>query len=633
MLYLARARRRVARIAALEPIVERESDEELKRRSLALRYRARTGEKPARLAVEAFALIREAARRAPTLGLRHFDEQLIGGLALCEKGLAEMQTGEGKTLTASLPLYLFSLYGRGAHLATANDYLARRDAEWIGPAFKLLGLSIGVVNSNTPPDERRRAYACDITYGPAKEFGFDFLRDRLTLRRKAEEGGVVDRLLGNAAAADAVKPLQREPYFMLVDEADSVLIDDAGTPLIIATDAGPAPAVDAARYRWAGAAAERLTEKEHYLFFPRERRMELTALGRQVVRALPQSRELADVGWRTLYEDIERAVLVARLYKRERQYVVRDGQAHIVDESTGRIADGRKWRQGIHQAVEAQEGLEITRDGGQAARITVQDFFLRYRRLCGMTGTVAGAATEFRRIYKLRMVVIPTHKPTIRYALPTRVFGTAEAKWEAVVDEVRDMHQRGRPVLVGTRSIDQSEQLSRRLGRLGIDHQVLNASYERQEAEIIKGAGECGRVTVATNMAGRGTDIHLGPGASELGGLHVIVTEMHDAARVDRQLIGRCGRQGDPGTSRIFLSLEDDLLRDGLGIDRARRIAAAGKDRSSESLASHARLFQRAQRKIETQKFRQRKMLLNYERKRAESARPLGLDPCLDLPD
>lgn len=623
-----RDRRRLREIADRETALTALSDGELRSAGLALRHRARAGEPPRRLLVEAFALVREAGRRR--IGMRHFDVQLLGGMALCRRGLAEMQTGEGKTLTATLPMYLYALYGRGAHLATVNDYLARRDADLMRPVYAALGLSVGVVESGTEPDARRAAYAADITYGTAKEFGFDYLRDRLAERGREDRGGdLIGRLLGAPDRKQGQAALQRPPHFMLVDEADSVLIDDAGTPLIIAGAAGEVRPAVAARYRFAAANVERFTLAEHYTLDLGTHRAELTAAGRALLRALPHPPELNAVGLVTLYEDAERALVVDKLYTRDRSYVVRDGEIAIVDEFTGRIAEGRKWRAGIHQAAEAKEGLEITDDGGQAARITVQEFFLRYPHLAGMSGTAQGSARELKRIYRLRTAAIPTNRPPIRKRLPTRLFGTAEEKWQAVVDEVATLHDAGRPVLVGTRSIDKSERLSQLLRAAGIEHDVLNAHHEPREAEIVARAGERGRVTVATNMAGRGTDVRLGPGIAELGGLHVVVTEMHDAARIDRQLVGRAGRQGDPGSYRVLLSLEDDLLRTGLGVRRADRWKRRGLKKVSPRFE---RLFRRAQRAVERQKFRQRQRLLAYEKHRNKTARPLGLDPHLDLP-
>ncbi len=631
-----RQRRIVARIAAAEPALQSHSEAELRRASLALRYRARSGESPRKLVVDSFALVREAARR--TIGLRHFDVQLLGGLTLVSRGLAEMQTGEGKTLTATLPLYLYALYGRGAHLATVNDYLARRDAEQMRPVFAALGLSTGVIESSTEPPERRRAYAADITYGTAKEFGFDYLRDRLLLRSRDDEGtDLIGRLMGEPDKRRGEKPLQRTAFFMLVDEADSVLIDDAGTPLIIAGAAGEVKRDVAARYQFAATEARQFQEDEHYTLQRAEHRVELTFAGRALLRSLSHPAEMNAVGLVTLYEDMERAILVERLYERDRNYVVREPEGKtesavaIVDEFTGRIAEGRKWRAGLHQAVEAKEGLAVTDDGGQAARITVQEFFLRYRHLAGMSGTAQGSARELRRIYKLRTRQIPTNRPPIRKRLPTQIFGIAAAKWQAVVAEVQELHAVGRPVLVGTRSIDKSEQLSQLLRAARIEHDVLNAHHEQREADIVALAGEHGRVTVATNMAGRGTDIRLGEGVVDLGGLHVIITEMHEAARIDRQLVGRSGRQGDPGSYRYFLSLEDDLLSEGLGPRRAKKLSRVGAA-AQRSLARYERLFRRAQRAVERRKFRRRKQLLAYEKQRNLSARPLGLDPHLDLP-
>ena len=611
------------------------TDGELRSQTRALRHRARSGERPRRLAVEAFALVREAARR--TLGQRHYDVQIHGGLVLIDGGLAEMQTGEGKTLTATLPLFLFALYGRGAHLATVNDYLARRDADLMRPIFELLGLTVGVVESSTKPPARRSAYAADVTYGTGKEFGFDYLRDRLQ-QRNQDDGGrdLIGRLLGEPDRRRGDKPLQREPFFMLVDEADSVLIDDAGTPLVIAGAAGAVKPVDAARYRFAAEAVSQFAEIEHFMLDPRRQRVELTFAGRERLRGVAMPAELQGVGLPTLYEDVERALVVDRLYRRDRNYVVREGEVAIVDEFIGRIAEGRKWRNGLHQAVEAKEGLEPTDDGGQAARITVQEFFRRYRHLAGMSGTATGSARELRRIYQLRTSAIPTNRPPIRRRLPTRIFGTADAKWTAVVEEVRDLHVAGRPVLVGTRSIEKSHRLSELLQAAGIEHEVLNAHHESREAEIIGRAGERERVTVATNMAGRGTDIRLGDGVAELGGLHVVLTEMHEAQRIDRQLIGRSGRQGDPGSYRVFLALDDDLLREGFGFRRADRWKRRGIAQAGDVGAKsdrYERLFRRAQRAVERRKFCDRKQLLAYEKQRNQAAAPLGLDPHLDLPE
>jgi preprotein translocase subunit SecA len=618
------------RIAAYEPELERLSIGEIRKRSLSLRYRARSHEPLWQLLPESFALVREASRR--TIGLRHFDVQMLGGIAMHDHSIAEMQTGEGKTLTATLPLYLHALVGKGVHLATVNDYLARRDAEWMGPIYELLGLTVGVIETQMHSPARRKAYACDVTYGTAKEFGFDFLRDRLLLRRLGE--GATDFLgsmLGYAPQAHGDTPVQREPHFALVDEADSVLIDDAGTPLIISALPTDEEKLAAACFRWSAQAASQFEEDIHYEYDHEHRTAELTLAGRQLARSLPQPEPIQAVGMPTIYEYLERAIKVEREYIRDRHYVVVDGEVQIVDEFTGRIAEGRKWRDGIHQAVEAKDQLEVTTAAGQAARVTVQDFFLRYKHLAGMTGTAITSARELAKIYKLRVVTIPTNRPAIRNAQPTRIFGTAAAKWAAIVDEVRELHQQGRPLLIGTRSIDKSEHLSRMLSAAGIEHRVLNAHQIAQEAEIIAQAGQHRHVTVSTNMAGRGTDIRLGDGVADMGGLHVICTEMHDAARIDRQLIGRCGRQGDPGTYRQYLALDDEILLHGLGPDTSEPLKELGAT-ADGPLDRYVRLFRRAQRKIERQKFQQRRVLLYHEKERRKSQQHMGQDPYLDSP-
>lgn len=627
---LARWSRLVPRICALEPALKQQTDQQLRKQSLSLTYRARSGEPLSHLLVEAYALVREAARR--TLNMRHFDVQLLGGIAMFHRSIVEMQTGEGKTLAATLPLYLHALSGRGCHLATVNDYLARRDAEWMGPIYRLLGLSVGVVQSEMSRPQRRKAYACDITYGTAKEFGFDFLRDRLLLRRIRE--GQTDWLagmLGADRARGGERPVQREPYFALVDEADSILIDEARTPLIISALPTEEQRLAVECYKWAAAVAPEFAEDIDYEFDHEKRAVELTRQGRQKVRTLPKPSALDAVGMVNLYEYVERAILVAREYHLDRQYVVRDGEVVIVDEFTGRLAEGRKWREGIHQAVEAKQGVKVTVATGQAARITVQDYFLRYERLAGMTGTATDSARELRRIYRCHVVAVPTNRPMIRQALPTRIFGTSEAKWQAIVAEICRLHEEGRPVLIGTRSIDKSEHLSRLLAERGIEHQVLNARHIAEEADIVARAGLRGKVTVSTNMAGRGTDIKLGPGVAELGGLHVICTEMHDARRIDRQLMGRCGRQGDPGTHRQYLALDDDLLLSGLGPKRARRLVELGQQ--NHGPFDHLEyLFRKAQRKVERRHYRQRRSLMYYEKERKKMQRQMGQDPYLDTP-
>ena len=544
--------------------------------------------------------------------------------------IAEMVTGEGKTLVATMPLYLRALTGKGVHLATVNDYLAGRDAEWMGPIYRLLGMTVGVIQTEMQPPERRRAYACDITYGTAKEFGFDFLRDRLLKRRNFENrGGFLGATVGGEPGKAGEQPVQRSAHFAVVDEADSVLIDEARTPLIISALRGDSQDQVVETYNWSAQSVDHFVEDEHYEYDHEKKKVELTVEGRQLVRALPKGEMLASVGLVDLYEFSERAIKVQREFHRDQEYVVRDGEVVIVDESTGRLSEGRKWRNGIHQAVEAKEQVKVTVDTGQAARVTVQDFFIRYEHLAGMTGTAVTSAREFYKIYRVRVLPIPTNKPIDRAWLPGQIFGTSDQKWSAIVQEVKQLHAAGRPVLIGTRSIDKSELLSRRMTEAGIPHQVLNAHHIAAEAEIIAQAGQLGKVTVSTNMAGRGTDIKLGPGVSELGGLHVICTELHHAARIDRQLSGRCGRQGDPGTIRQYLALDDEILLAGFGPQKADQLNALGTQGSGD-LNGFGRLLRRAQRKVERRHFSGRRMLLHHERQRKKMQIEMGQDPYLD---
>jgi preprotein translocase subunit SecA len=617
-------------INELEPVLVKEGDDQLRRRSRSLKYRAKSGEKLKDLLPEAFALAREAGRRS--IGMRHFEVQLIGGMSLFDGCIAEMQTGEGKTLTATLPLYLHSLVGKGAHLATVNDYLAKRDADWMMPIYHLLDVSVGIIQTPDKQNERRKAYSCDITYGTAKEFGFDFLRDRLLLRAMNR---METEFLGEGGSSfgggGGEKPVMRGMHFCVVDEADSILIDEARTPLIIGSLEDQVREQIVATYRWAASHAREYEEDDHYTIEHDTKKFELTSRGRQKVRALPKDDLVRLMGLVDLYEYTERAIKVHHEFLLDRQYVVRDGEIVIVDEFTGRLAEGRKWRDGIHQAIEAKEKIEVTVPTGQAARITIQDLFLRYPSLAGMTGTAATSARELRRIYRTPVVRVPTNRPPKRERFADRVYGNILEKFTAIVKETQEMHDRGRPVLIGTRSIDKSELLSRLLNESGIDHQVLNANRIAEEADIIARAGVRGTVTVATNMAGRGTDIKLGEGVHEIGGMHVICTEMHDAARIDRQLIGRSGRQGDPGSFRQYLSLDDDILKN-LGpkkADRYKKIGAASKS----PFDRYSGVFRRAQRKVEKKHFRDRMILLYHEKERKKLQREIGQDPYLDTPD
>ncbi len=621
----------VPQVTALEQQYRSLDDRDLRKTSLSLRFRAKSGEKLANLLPEAYGLVRVAAERS--IKLRHFDVQILGGIALFHGAIAEMDTGEGKTLTATLPMYLHALVGKGAHLATVNDYLAARDAEEMGPIYRLLGLTVGVVESQDSQDDRRKAYACDVTYGTAKEFGFDFLRDRLLLRRMGRQQS---DFLGEGSShrweEGGDKPVQRAAHFALVDEADSVLIDEARTPLIIGSLGEKAREQVTATFRWSAEMAPQFMEDEHYEMDPDTKKVDLTTAGRQMVRALPRPDVIRNVGLVDLYQYTERAIKVHQEFHRDRQYVVRDGEIVIVDEYTGRLGEGRKWRDGIHQAIEAKEDVEVTVPTGQAARITIQDLFLRYHFLAGMTGTAMSAAREFQKIYKMRVVRIPTNRPVHRTRLPDRVFGHSEQKWQAIVEEVQQLHEQGRPVLIGTRSIDKSRILSDLLKQMRIEHRVLNANEIAAEAEIVALAGQPGKVTVATNMAGRGTDIKLGSGVAEKGGLHVICTEMHDSARIDRQLYGRCGRQGDPGSIRQYLSLDDDVLKTGFGPKAYERLKQLGLSSSGE-LRRFGSRFRQAQRKVERRHFRDRNVLLYHERERKKMQREMGQDPFLDTAD
>ncbi|HEX3599693.1 MAG TPA: preprotein translocase subunit SecA [Lacipirellulaceae bacterium] len=621
--------RYIPQIAALEEPLKAQPDFDLKKTSLSLRYRARSGEPLDRLLVEAFALVREAGRRR--LNMRHFDVQLLGGAAVHHNSIVEMQTGEGKTLTATLPLYLAALEGKGAHLATVNDYLAQRDADWMRPIYEALGMKVGCIQSQMQQADRAKQYACDITYGTANEMGFDFLRDRLLKRRIAEgQRDLFGAMLGKAGSGSEM-PVQGDLHFMLVDEADSILIDEARTPLIISALPGEDEKLEAEAYHWAAQNAGEFTEDDHFDYDHKEKTVELTLPGRRKVRELKKPEAMDRMPLSTIYEHIERAIKVAREMILDRQYVVREGEIVIVDEFTGRLGEGRKWRAGIHQAVEAKENVEITFATNQAARITVQDYFLRYNRLAGMTGTASTSAGELHKIYSCRVRPVPTNRPPIREKLSTLVFGTAEDKWKAIIDDIVEQHALGRPVLVGTRSIDKSELLSHLLTAHRIEHSVLNARHVAQEAEIVSNAGQRGKVTVATNMAGRGTDVRLGEGMAEIGGLHVICSELHEAQRIDRQLIGRCGRQGDPGTYRQFLALDDEILETAFGPRKAEKLKQRGIALAGNGpISGFEALIYKAQRKVERRHFRDRKVLLYHEKERQKMQRQMSQDPYLD---
>ena len=628
----------VDRIDSLEESMKALDDTRLRRLGRSLSYRARAGEPTDELLIETFAATREAGRR--TLGMRHYDVQLLAGIALVHGSIVEMQTGEGKTLVATLPLMLYALAGRGAHLATVNDYLAKRDAEWMQPIFKALGLSVGIVESEMDFEARRNAYAKDVTYGTAKEFGFDFLKDRL-MQRELKEGRINlgATLMGEARSGDS-KLLQRPYWFVLVDEADNVLIDEARTPLIISSpdgEMGEREQRKAALFHFACKLADTMVEDVHYEYDPQKRSAELLGVGRSNVRASTRPRLVDSVSMLELYDSVELALRGKIAFIRDRHYVVRDKKDEpgqeivIIDEFTGRIAEGRSWRDGLHQAVEAKEGLEVkTGRGGHAARITIQDLFARWPNLAGMTGTIATSAGEIGRTYDVGIAIVPTNRPAIRQRLKPKVCKSYDEKLLEIVRDIKDVHITGRPILVGTRSIDKSEDLSKILASEGLTHTVLNARNVASEAEIVAAAGGRNQITVSTNMAGRGTDIKLGDGIEELGGLHVICTELHDSARIDRQLVGRCGRQGDPGTWRQFLAVDDDILVEGYGPKRAKRIGRRLQRQIKGNPERLLAFFQRAQQRVEARHRRQRRALEYMERQKAESHIQMSQDPYLD---
>ncbi len=581
-----------------------------------LRGKIRTGDSMDRHLPAVFAAVCAAARHH--LNLRPYHVQLIGGLELHKGRIAEMATGEGKTLVASLPAVLNAINGRGVHVITVNDYLAQRDAETLKPLYTALGLSVGVVVAGLADDARRAAYLCDITYGTNKEFGFDYLRDQIKFHARTRQQKIDTLALLNRR--ETTEPVQRALNFAIVDEADSVLVDESRTPLIIAGPTGPSPLAWA--YQWANQLAVRLRARHDFEYEPQKRKLEWTDDGlKRLQKILSESNtpSLVAESWQTL---VLNALRARWLFLNEQHYVItqdaRKGpEVMIVDEFTGRRMPGRTWSEGLHQAVQAKENLPIHAPSPTLARTTYQHYFSLYKKLSGMTGTAATEAYEFKKVYKLAVVKIPTHRPVARIRHADRVFRTAREKWSVVADEVEKIIFKGRPVLVGTHSIEDSETLSRILTTRDVTHQILNARPENagKEADIVAHAGELGMITIATNMAGRGTDIKLGPGVMELGGLHVIGTQRHESRRVDNQLVGRCGRQGDPGSAIFMISLEDPILQHLLSrktLIRIRRRAAGLWGRDIGSWWTTA-LFARAQRKVESMHYRQRQQLMEYE--------------------
>ena len=603
------------------------NDEDMRKVSMKLRGRARGGVSLDKLIPEAFGLCAAAIRRFH--GFEPFDVQLAAGIVMHTGGLVELATGEGKTLSAVAPTYLNALTGKGVHVTTVNDYLAKRDAEDMGPVYRMLGLSVGVIFQKMEDQARSDAYRCDITYGTASEFGFDFLRDRLKVR-----GGMAQTAPFYApwtGAGGRTDPrVQRELHFAIVDEADSIFIDEARTPLIIANPTRPATPEEQVVYIWADKVVQDMRRDEHFRLDLKKDKVEVLDAGRYLVRySNPPAGEHSHA-MDKLIEAVERALHSYHRFSRDHHYMVnKENKIIIIDEGTGRPMPDRHWRDGLHQAVEAKEKVPITIQSDHAAQITYQNFYRLYTKLAGMSGTLMPNFWELRRVYRRWVTKIPTNRPIVRKQYADAVFPTEQAKFRAVVDQIRQMLDQGRPVLVGTRSVDKSERISKLLTEIGIEHQVLNARQDANEAQIVSEAGQRGRVTVATNMAGRGTDIKLGIGVADAGGLHVIGTERHEAARIDRQLAGRAGRQGDAGTAQFFVSLEDQLL-EGLGPNRQRALEELGRSGAARPWAMYRRLFKKAQRKVEKKHFRQRLDLMNYDKQRQEMLQDLGADPYVD---
>jgi len=585
------------------------ADATLRQHAAEFRERFRRGRETPADVNRAFALVREVARRQ--LGEEPYRCQVAAAMALEAGCVTELATGEGKTLTATMPATIAGWRGRGCHVVSTNDYLARRDADWMAPIYRFCGVEVASIEQQTPPPDRRRAYHADVTYLSNKEVAADFLRDRLALGRLA---GLPAALLGrivDGTTGGTDRVVQRGLALAIVDEADAIMVDEAVTPLIISGDAPNPEQVEA--FAQAASLAGALRLRDDYRVNHRYREITLTDAGKRRLGELAEPLGGVWSGPRRREELITQALTARELYALEKQYVIDDGKVVIVDEFTGRLMPDRTWRDGLHQAVEAKESLDINPMKDTFARISFQRFFRVYRKLAGMTGTAAEAAGEFWQIYHLPIVVIPTNRPCIRRRLPDRVFATEAAKWRAVVAEIDRVHRTGQPMLIGTRSVRASEQLSRLLAAAGLDHQVLNAVRHAEEAQIVAGAGQPGRITVATNMAGRGTDIKLGRGVAERGGLFVLATERHEAGRIDRQLFGRCARQGDPGVAQAFVSLDDELVRrytPHAAVALRRRFGDTPREVSSPLTR---RLFDLAQRRSQRLALRQRKGVLRTD--------------------
>ena len=585
---IKRIRSIVEEINGLEPELLSLSDTSLRAKTEEFKARLANGETLDDILPEAFAVVREASKRV--LGMRHFDVQMIGGIVLHRGNIAEMRTGEGKTLVATLPVYLNALSGKGVHVVTVNDYLAKRDSEWMGRLYNFLGLSTGLIVAGLDYDQRKQSYGADITYGTNNEFGFDYLRDNMVVH--------------------ADQMVQRPLNYAIVDEVDSILIDEARTPLIIS---GPGER-STERYYELAKVVPHLVKDEDYTIDEKQKTIAPTEEGIAKVEKMLHIENLYDSSNLELNHLLSASLRAYAMMERDKDYVVKDGEVVIVDEFTGRLMFGRRYSDGLHQAIEAKEGLRVERESQTLASITFQNYFRMYEKLSGMTGTAKTEEQEFNNIYGLEVYEIPPNKVLARVDMPDLIFKTKDAKYRAVVRDVVERHKTGQPILVGTTSITQSEMLSDMLTKAGVPHNVLNAKHHEQEAEIVANAGQRGMVTIATNMAGRGTDISLGEGVAELGGLHILGTERHESRRIDNQLRGRSGRQGDNGSSQFFLSLEDDLMRifgadniagmmDKLGMEEDEPI--------EHSLITKS--IERAQKKVENHNFNIRKYILEYD--------------------
>ena len=624
---LSKAALLLPKIREFETLFLTLNDEDMRTASTSLRGKARGGVTLDGLIPEAFGLACAAIRRQH--GYQPFDVQLAAGIIMHYGGLVELATGEGKTLCAVAPTFLNALVGKGVHVTTVNDYLAKRDAEEMGPVHRLLGMTVGCLQQKMQDAERQAQYKCDITYGTASEFGFDFLRDRMKLRGgQASNAPFWSGWTGGAAKQDP--RCQRGLNFAIVDEADSIFIDEGRTPLIIANPTRPATEEEQVVYLWADRVAQELKLTVDYKVDLKKEKIELTDEGKQRVRySKPPTGEHA-TAMDKLLEAMEKALQARYRFTRDHHYMVsEEKKIVIIDEGTGRPMPDRNWRDGLHQAVEAKEKVPITMQSDHAAQVTYMNFYRLYKKLGGMSGTLMPNFWELRKVYRRWVTKVPTNRPIKRVQHSDLVFPTEQAKFEAVVKQVQAMMAGGRPVLIGTRTVDASEKLSKMLVAGGIEHKVLNARQNDQEAVIVSRAGQLGNVTVATNMAGRGTDIKLGPKVAENGGLHVIGTERHEAERIDRQLAGRAGRQGDPGTAQFFLSLEDQLL-EGLGVARKKSLVAVGKAGGNRNWNAYRKLFRIAQKRLERKHRKQRLDLMNYDKQRQEMLQDLGADPYVD---